>query len=267
MDNTFDRMFYDNGNFIGGIDETGVSDIAGPLIAACVVLPKIDLHRDDLRIFEVNDSKKIPSKYIKQHAEIVWQVALAIGIGSVTPDEIAFYGKHTAIKVAMLRSITACRRTTSKRKILPDFLLIDGELPLPTSIPHKGIRDGDCKSLCVASASVIAKVYRDELMMQLHEQHPHYHWDSNRGHPCQQHFDGIDKNGLIYGVHRMSYWPISPNAKYGSDKNMWTIRRKKWKQTSLEKEALRLEELNLKEKSKKDSTTLIPSMEAKPQKT
>lgn len=229
MDNVFDKMYYAEGDLIGGIDEAGVSDMAGPLVAACVVLPKIDLHKDDLRIFEVNDSKQIPEKYRKTHAEVVWQVALGIGIGEVNPCEIDYLGQGAAIKLAMLRAIAGCRKTTSSKAALrPDFLLIDGKVPIQTSIRFKMLPEGDTKSLAIASASVIAKVYRDEIMIRYHEQYPFYEWKSNKGFPCEQQFKGIDEHGIQLGIHRIKSWPLVPRKRY-MESPLWRERRQLWR--------------------------------------
>jgi ribonuclease HII len=225
-------MYYGEGDHIGGVDEAGVSDIAGPLVAACVVLPRIDLHLHDLRIFEVNDSKKIPERYRKQHAEVVWQVALGIGIGSVYPPEIDYLGKYSAIRLAMLRAIAACSTAASKKQLTPDFLLIDGELTLPTPIRHKLIRGGDAKSLCIAAASVVAKVYRDEIMIRLHEEHPEYSWIDNKGYPCENQFVGLDQSGLQIGVHRARYWPFVRSGKAAWETKEWAERRALWKRVT-----------------------------------
>lgn len=230
MDNTFDSMYYEKGNLIAGLDEAGVSDIAGPLVAACVILPKIDIHKHDLRIFEVNDSKKIPEHYRKKHAEVVFQVALGIGIGEVTPIEIDYFGKWAAIRLAMLRAINACSRPGGKKKIIPDHLLIDGEMKIPTSIGQDLIQKGDTKSLSIAAASIIAKVYRDEIMINLHEQYPQYDWLNNKGYPCENHFKGIDEIGVQLGLHRMKLWPFQENPKLNKDdREAWKIRRNNWR--------------------------------------
>lgn len=229
MDQTFDKMYFDQGDLIGGIDESGVSDIAGPLIASCVILPKVNLQKDDLRIFEVNDSKKIPEKYRRQHAEVIWEVATAIGIGEVTPEEVDYLGKHISITLAMKRAITACRRTGSRKTATPDFLIVDGTLPVNTQIPQKPIKQADTKSLCVAAASIVAKVYRDEAMIALHRQYPFYDWISNKGYPCENHFRGLDKHGVRLGVHRIKSWPFVSHPKYPENKNKWRSRRQRWR--------------------------------------
>lgn len=220
-------MFYNRGELIGGVDESGCSDIAGPLVAACVILPKIDLHRDDLRIFEVNDSKQIPVSKRKQYAEIVWQVALGIGIGEVQPSEYDYLGQGAATKLAMLRAVAACKKTTTKKQLTPDFLIIDGRVPINTSIPKKIIEHADEKSLSVAAASIVAKVYRDEIMIRYHEQFPYYGWDTNKGYPSEEHLKGIDKNGIQIGIHRIRHWPFK--ARSSDSGTTWERRRTVWR--------------------------------------
>ena len=229
MDNTFDRMFYSEGELIAGMDESGVSDIAGPLVAACVVLPKLDPRVDDVKIFEVCDSKKIPEKYRKQHAEVIWQTAIGIGIGEVQPVEIDYLTKHTALSLAMLRAVAACRSPATGKPVRPDFLIVDAPVSAPVTIRQAVIKDADEKSLCSASASIVAKVYRDEIMLKLHEQFPFYDWISNKGYPCAAHFEGLDKHGVQVGIHRLRYWPFRKNANLKEDASVdWEQRRKQW---------------------------------------
>lgn len=235
MDNTFDSMYYSEGSLIGGIDESGVSDIAGPLVAACVVLPKIDIQKDDLRIFEVTDSKQINKKYLKKHAEVIWQAALGIGIGEVQPTEIDYLGTVDATKLAMYRAIVACSSISKGKALVPDFLMIDKiqNFYIPVKIKQKLIEQGDEKSLCIAAASVVAKVYRDEVMLKLHERYPYYNWISNKGYPCKDHFDGIDSHGVQIGIHRIKRWPFIKNPSLQEDHALWEKRRKTWKKITL----------------------------------
>ena len=229
MDNTYDKIFYPEGRFIGGIDESGVVDIAGPIISACVVLPKIDVRTDDLRIFEIDDSKTIAEKYRASHAEIIWQNAVAIGIGEVTPAEVDYLGKRMSCDLAMLRAIASCKRVSNGKGVMPDFLIIDGSQPLHTSIRQHPVKDADKKSLSVAAASIIAKVYRDNIMMHLHEKYPQYGWDRNKGYPCEGHFKGIDDCGAIVGIHRVKLWPFMFTSKFPEKVVFWKERRKKWR--------------------------------------
>lgn len=234
MDNTFDKMFYQEGSLIAGIDETGVSDIAGPLVATCVILPKIDIQKDDLRIFEISDSKDIPEKYRKRHAEVIWQTAIAIGIGEVQPAEVDYLGSVGATKLAMYRSIAACSTIAKGKTIRPDYLMIDkvAHLQIPVKIRQIPIEQGDAKSLCIAAASIVAKVYRDEIMIKLHERFPYYNWVSNKGYPCEAHFKGMDVHGVQVGIHRIKRWPFIKNPSVEEDHARWEKRRNLWKKTT-----------------------------------
>lgn len=237
MDNTFDKMYYPEGTLIAGLDESGVIDVAGPLVAACVILPKIDVHKDDLRIFEIDDCKKIPEKYRKKHAEVIWQTAIAIGIGEVQPAEVDYLGSAGATKLAMFRSIVACSTIAKGKTLLPDFLLVDKitNFTLPVKIKQKHIEQGDTKSLCIAAASIVAKVYRDEIMIKLHERFPYYDWISNKGYPCENHFRGIDSHGVQVGIHRVRRWPFMRNPSVKDDYIKWEKRRSQWKKITAKK--------------------------------
>jgi ribonuclease HII len=233
MDNTFDTLWYGYGELIAGIDESGVSDIAGPLVAACVVLPKINADFEDLRIFNVDDSKNIHEKYRKSHAEVIWNVATAIGIGETQPAEIDYLGKRRATILAMMRAIAACQ-TKTRKPLVPEVLLIDGEFELPVTMKQEAIKDGDKKSLSIAAASIIAKVYRDDVMLSLHERTPYYGWNKNKGHPCENHFKGLDTHGILVGVHRINCWPFVPNEKGKEDEKQWYYRRGVWRHKTSE---------------------------------
>jgi ribonuclease HII len=241
VDNTFDKLYYHRGDLIAGIDESGVSDIAGPLIAACVVLPKITADYPDLRIFAIDDSKKIAEKYRKEHAIVVWEVAHAIGIGEVQPAEIDYLGKRKAIILAMCRAVANCQ-TQSRKAIMPEFLLIDGDLELPLNIAQQSIRDGDSKSLSIAAASIISKVYRDEAMYEFHTRFPYYGWNRNKGYPCENQFRGMDEHGIQIGIHRTKFWPFFPNKERADNEKFWYVRRGVWREKTVKQH---LEEIGL----------------------
>jgi len=250
MDNTFDKMFYMEGDHLAGVDESGVSDIAGPLVAACVILPRIDPRTHDLRIFEVNDSKTTPKKYRKGIAEVIWQTAIAVGIGEVQPAELDYFSRQQATSLAMFRAIQSCAHTVKGRHIKPDFLLVDGDHAAPIDIKQALLRGLDRKSLCCAAASIIAKVYRDDIMTKLHEAYPFYDWINNKGFPCESHFKGLDEQGVQIGIHRASgihrlkHWAFKsshldgcveqPEKKERNEKEraLWEIRIKKWTQVT-----------------------------------
>lgn len=235
MDNTFDKMYYHEGALIAGVDESGVSDIAGPLVAACVILPKIDVRKDDLRIFEINDCKQIPERIMTGHAEIIWQTALGIGIGEVTPEEYDYLGRISATKLAMFRAVAACKSPSGGKSVVPDFVMVDKcELvKIPITVRQALIPEGDTKSLCIAAASIVAKVYRDGIMRKLHEAYPYYDWISNKGFPCEAHYQGLDKHGAQLGIHRFKKWPFKHLPKYKEEQKTWERRRAKWRQMTL----------------------------------
>ena len=233
MDNTFDKLYYSRGENVAGIDESGVSDIAGPLVAACVILPKLTPEIEDLRIFSIDDCKKIPEKYRRDHVAVIWEISDAIGIGEVVPMEIDFLGKRKATILAMVRAIANCQ-DKKKRAVEPDFLMIDGNIPLPVNIEQECIKDGDCASLSIAAASLVAKVWRDDTMASLHRSYPHYDWIRNKGHPCEKHFRGIDNRGIVPGVHRTRFWPFVANKERRDDEKFWDVRRGLWRTRSLE---------------------------------
>ena len=235
VDNVFDKIFYVEGDHIGGVDDSGVVDIAGPLVAACVVLPRIDVRTHDLKIFEVFDSKQTPKRLRKRQAEVIWQTAIAIGIGEVQPSELDYFSTQQSQAIAMLRAVRACKHVTKHKHIRPDFLLVDGDIPVPVNIKQATIRRLDEKSLCCAAASIIAKVYRDEIMTKLHETYPYYGWASNKGFPSEEHLRGIDQYGLQIGVHRLKWWPIRANSRFPDGKETWDVRRRKWRQTTFKK--------------------------------
>jgi len=232
MDNVFDRMFYQTGELIGGVDKAGGSDIAGPLTAACVVLPKFEVHRDDLSIFNITASKDTPERFRKASVETVWQTALAIGIGEASPAEVDYFGKQVATSVAMFRAFRACRSTSTKKMVTPDFLLVDSVRCFETTVANKTEQGLDQKSLCVAAASLVAKVYRDDIMMKLHQEYPYYGCDRNKGYPCDQHYEGLDHHGVVVGIHRIKSWPF---VKDHTGDDQFVGRRYRWKTTTEKK--------------------------------
>lgn len=177
-----------------GVDEAGRGCLAGPVVAGAVILGKNN------PIEGLNDSKKIKPKTRRELAEIIRQEAVAYGIGVATPQEIDTLNILQATFLAMHRAIDQIRQTTT-----PALLLIDGNRFKPYfQIPHKTVIGGDGIYLSIAAASIIAKVYRDDMMMQLHEEHPFYYWNKNMGYPTAQHKTSIAKYGPT-PHHRLSF--------------------------------------------------------------
>ena len=175
-----------------GCDEAGRGALAGPVVAAAVILP---LNFNNILI---NDSKKI-SKNLRDELDlIIRKNALDIGIGIVKPKEID--------KINILNaSILAMHKAINKLKIIPQQLLIDGNKFIKyKDIKHYCIVKGDQKFLSIASASIIAKNFRDKLMIKLDKKYPFFDWKNNKGYPTSKHRNAILNNGTTLH-HRKSY--------------------------------------------------------------
>lgn len=231
MDQTFDKLFFSKCSSLAGLDEVGVTALAGPIVAACVVLPRLTTH-DDLSLFLIDDSKKIRERYRAESAQIVQQNALAYGLGVVPSIEIDALNIYVASNLAMKRAIEDCKRRFGRSSL--DFCLIDGNREIALDLPHKLIVKGDQKSLSIAAASILAKVHRDAIMKQYHKARPEYGFNHNKGYKCEEHFRGLDQRGIWVGVHRTSLFPLS--KKRGENKEEWTQRRRNW--VSLTEESL-----------------------------
>jgi ribonuclease HII len=182
----------------------------------------------------VSDSKIVPKQYRKRLAEVIWQTAIAIGVGEVTPSELDFLNRVEATRLAMLRAVTSCKHTLKNRPIKPEFLLVDGSHSVPIGVKQYPMLGLDKKSLCCAAASIVAKVYRDEIMEALHQSYPYYAWNSNKGYASDEHLLGLDRHGLQLGIHRTKYWPIRPSPRLEAGKeDMWKERRRRWRMETL----------------------------------
>ncbi|MDD4921354.1 MAG: ribonuclease HII [Bacteroidales bacterium] len=196
-----------------GCDEAGRGCLSGPVYAAAVILPK-DFHCDGL-----NDSKQLSEKKRYTLREIIEKEAISWGLGVVEAAEIDKINILNASFLAMHRAIIQLQNQ-------PEYLLIDGnrfryirQIPLNklphqkieekrfehySEIPYSSIVKGDGKYLSIAAASILAKTYRDDYMLMLHEQNPYYDWKSNKGYPTTEHRKAIRKYGLTVH-HRKSF--------------------------------------------------------------
>jgi len=175
-----------------GCDEAGRGCLAGPVVAAAVILPK------NYRNSRLNDSKKLsPNKRTSLRVEIK-KDALAWAVGLVDNNEIDEMNILNA-------SFEAMHRAVNQLQVIPELLLIDGNRFNPyDSIKHHCIIKGDSKYLSIAAASILAKTYRDELMLKLSAEFPQYGWASNKGYPTQEHRHGIRLHGVT-DFHRKSF--------------------------------------------------------------
>lgn len=175
-----------------GCDEAGRGCLAGHVFAAAVILPK------DYKNELLNDSKKLTEKQRYQLREQIEREAIAYAVGVVTHEEIDQMNILKSSFVAMHRAVDAL-------SVRPQHLLIDGNrfIPYP-DIPHTTVVKGDAKFMSIAAASVLAKTYRDDYMMNIHKEYPMYAWDKNKGYPTKAHRAAIVQFGAS-SYHRKSF--------------------------------------------------------------
>lgn len=193
----YEKELYQKGyQAIAGIDEVGRGPLAGPVVTACVILPK------DCKIRHLNDSKKIPKKHHEEIYEEVLARALGVGIGIVDNDTIDRVNIYEATKLGMLQAIEQMKGEVTK----PDYLLIDA-MQLDTPIPQLSLIKGDANSLSIAAASIVAKVTRDRMMAEYAKEYPGYAFDKNVGYGTKDHLAGLKQYGVT-PIHRKSFEPI-----------------------------------------------------------
>ncbi len=175
-----------------GCDEAGRGCLAGAVYAAAVILPS------DFRNEVLNDSKQLTEKQRYDLRPIIEKEAVAWAVGIVSPEEIDRINILKASFLAMHRAIDALA-------VRPEALLIDGNRFTPyAGIPHSCEVKGDGRFLSIAAASVLAKTYRDDYMLRLHEEYPQYGWNENKGYPTRAHRDAIRQYGAT-PYHRQTF--------------------------------------------------------------
>lgn len=191
-----DELYEQGIKLIGGIDEVGRGPLIGPVVTACVILPK------DYVLEGLTDSKKLSEKKREKFYDILMKDAISIGIGIVDEKEIDKVNIYQATKEAMKEAV-------DNMKTKPEHILVDA-MPLELDIPTTSIIKGDAKSITIAAASVIAKVTRDRMLDELDKIYPMYDLKHNKGYPTKKHLEAISKYGITK-YHRLSYGPV---AKY-----------------------------------------------------
>ncbi len=179
-----------------GCDEAGRGCLAGPVFAAAVILPQGSM--DDGPWSMLNDSKQLSEKKRYALREVIEREALAWAVGIVTNEEID--------KVNILRaSILAMHRALDQLELRPQEVIVDGNRFMSyKDLPYTTIVKGDGKYMSIAAASILAKTYRDDFMLRLHEEFPAYHWDKNKGYPAPAHRQAIRQHGTT-PYHRMTF--------------------------------------------------------------
>lgn len=190
-DYSYERRIWKIGKLPAGVDEAGRGPLAGPVVAAAVILPK------ECEINGLNDSKKLSH----QKREILYHqikaVAVSIGVGIIEPDEI---DRINILRAALLAMEIAVKKLNPK----PDFLLIDGNIRTSLLIPQQAVIGGDSTCNSIAAASIIAKVMRDLIMDNYHSIHPEYNFKKHKGYPTKEHFEALRKFGPC-PIHRKTF--------------------------------------------------------------
>lgn len=201
MKTTIDNREYEkelnrNGiSYIAGVDEVGRGPLVGPVVTACVVLPK------DYYIEGLTDSKKLTKKQREKFFDIIEKDALGIGIGIKSEKVIDEVNIYEATKLAMKEAIDNC-----KKKCKIEHVLIDA-MKLDLDIPSTSIIKGDFKSITIGAASIIAKVTRDRMMDELDKIYPMYGFKDNAGYGTKKHIEAIKEYGII-DEHRKTFKPV-----------------------------------------------------------
>lgn len=178
---------------IAGIDEAGRGPLAGPVVAAAVILP------ENTSLYGLTDSKQLNEGERNYFYHKIKEVAISYHIQVISNEEIDQINIYEATKKAMTGAVTSMH-------IQPDYLLVDA-VPLPLDIPTTTLTKGDQKSISIAAASVLAKVYRDSYMQSIAKEYPQYNFDSHKGYGTKTHMEAIQAYGVT-PYHRKTFTPV-----------------------------------------------------------
>ena len=189
---SFERQLFGQGfNIVAGTDEAGRGPLAGPVVAACVILP-VDC---DFILFK--DSKKTSARQRARLYDLLHEIGADIGVGYGTVEDIEQLNILQA-------SLLAMKNAVKKLLVKPDFLLVDGKFPVPLLMPQKSLVKGESRSASIAAASIIAKEERDRLMESYHRQYPSYNFARHKGYPTAEHRRLLEKYGPCE-IHRRTF--------------------------------------------------------------
>lgn len=205
--NTTDTLFYEKKaadlgfSRIAGIDEAGRGPLAGPVVASCVIIKELDFQE------RIDDSKKLSEK--RREKAFLEIIRLCdVGIGLATVEEIDRLNIFNATLLAMKRSVEELAQA-------PDYLLVDGRMDLDLPQKKNCLVGGDSLSLSISCASIIAKVFRDRLMLEEDKKYPEYGFIRHKGYGTKEHMDAIASCGLS-PIHRRTFGPFGNKSKKGS---------------------------------------------------
>ena len=190
---THERRLWDSGrSYIAGVDEVGRGPLAGPVVAAAVILPQ------DFDVLGIDDSKKLSPKKREELFEVIKEKALAWSVGWVGPERIDEINILEATKEAMTQAVQGL-------SLQPDHVLIDGNFTVRAlALPQTAIVKGDANSTSIAAASILAKVTRDRYMEEMDAVYPGYAFASNKGYGTKAHYDGLKAQGPT-PIHRKTF--------------------------------------------------------------
>ncbi len=192
MDYTFEHQAHEQGfNIVCGVDEAGRGPLAGPVCAAAVILP------DGLVIEGLDDSKKLTEKKRDALYDVICEEAISYGVAFASVEEIEELNILQATFLAMKRAVESLN-------VKADLALVDGNQKPPLDIQARTLVKGDAKSPSIAAASILAKVTRDRLMVEIAEQYPQYEFPKHKGYGTKLHYEKIMEHG-ISPVHRRSF--------------------------------------------------------------
>ena len=193
---TFFEEYYSKKGYqsIAGVDEAGRGPLAGPVVAAAVVLPQ-GFYEDS-----IIDSKKLTEEKREELYGHIHKIAISVGVGIVYEREIEEINILNA-------SLLAMKNALDELECEHDFVLVDGNVKVGTTCPQKTITKGDARSISISAASIIAKVTRDRIMYQYHRTYPQYNFKNHKGYGTKEHLDAIKKHGITK-IHRRTFSPI-----------------------------------------------------------
>jgi ribonuclease HII len=187
-------LWADGVTHVAGVDEAGMSPLAGPVVAAAVILPP------GFRARGIDDSKRLDAATRERLAEVIRGHAVAWGVGRAEVDEIDRINIYHAGLLAMRRAVEALAPA-------PEALLVDARSLRDVPLPQQAIIKGDQKSLCIAAASILAKTTRDAFMCELDARYPGYGFARHKGYPVREHRQALERLGVL-PVHRRSFTPV-----------------------------------------------------------
>ncbi len=194
------NIFSQEVNVLGAIDEAGRGPLAGPVVAACVLIKSDALPHISEELKIINDSKKLSEKKREQAYNII-KDNFEFGIGMCDHNTIDSINILQAAFLAMKKAIGAVKQK-------PDYIILDGGLPMPNiSIKQKSIINGDSLVFSIAAASILAKVTRDRIMLKMHEVYPDYGFDKHKGYGTKLHIERLNQFGPS-AIHRKSFKPV-----------------------------------------------------------